>query len=473
MKKYILSIMFFGALTSVYAQDPQLSSPTVSPAPAVNGGPITATLNFQNASSLPINNPDPVNNMTVISISLNKMKPTLDGDGSPVVTGAGAAYFTWVAECSGTCAPDGSSDATDVWSVSGFQNQVIPGQPDPFTTIGGPIQIAGIVTAPSTPAQANANNGSGYIANITPGAGGDIDLSPASNSVSTYTNTVVPPVATADVPTTAHDTNITIDVLANDTPGDAPIAPGTVKLIDPVSGNPVTTVTVPGEGVYTVNANGTITFDPEPGFSGLATPIKYTVSDTNGQTSSPANITVDVGVLPVTLIRFNAAKEGKTVQLSWATTEETNSDRFEVEHSLSGKVWSRIGTVTSHGESNSLKTYSFPDAQPANGDNLYRLKMIDKDDTYAYSRIQNVKFSGLSEADLSIYPNPATDKVIVRDFAAVKEVVLTDLSGRVMLKTNSLSNGEISLKNFSEGLYIVKITRLDGSISSQKVVINK
>ncbi|WP_402839865.1 SdrD B-like domain-containing protein [Microbacterium sp. GXS0129] len=69
------------------------------------------------------------------------------------------------------------------------------------------------------------------------------------------------------------------------TPGNSPI--DTIKIIDPVTGEPTdeTTVTVPGEGAWTVDpATGEFTFTPEDGFHGDATPLEYEVTDENGLT---------------------------------------------------------------------------------------------------------------------------------------------------------------------------------------------
>jgi CshA-type fibril repeat protein len=59
-------------------------------------------------------------------------------------------------------------------------------------------------------------------------------------------------------------------------------------------------LTIPGEGTYTLNADGTVTFDPVPTFTGTATPIKYQIADTSGRTSSstinPVVIPTPVGV---------------------------------------------------------------------------------------------------------------------------------------------------------------------------------
>ena len=61
-----------------------------------------------------------------------------------------------------------------------------------------------------------------------------------------------------------------------------PIVETSTKLIDPVSGNPVESVTVEGEGTYTIEPNGSIKFQPEPQFTGKATGIDVQRLDENG-----------------------------------------------------------------------------------------------------------------------------------------------------------------------------------------------
>jgi CshA-type fibril repeat protein len=109
-----------------------------------------------------------------------------------------------------------------------------------------------------------------------------------------------PPVAVNDTSTGAFDTNQTISPLSNDsvtTP--ATLVPTSVKLCATTStanaSCNLTTLTVPNEGTYTVNANGTITFDPLPTFVGTASPVKYVVADTTGQLAN-ATITPTVSM---------------------------------------------------------------------------------------------------------------------------------------------------------------------------------
>lgn len=189
--------------------------------------------------------------------------------------------------------------------------------------------------------------------------------------------------------------------------------------------------------------------------------------------NAPGIVNIIIDPLPVTLVSFTASKEASVTLLKWATTMETNSDYFEIQHSVTGKEWAKIDRVASHGESSSLKSYSYQHAEPVNGENLYRLKMVDKDATYAYSRIQSVTFEGLSGADLSVYPNPVTDKLIIRDFSQVTQIRINDVNGRSVYQAQGAALGEVNVKNLSTGIYVVNITRSNGIKSSQKIVISK
>ncbi|MGL5912033.1 MAG: Ig-like domain-containing protein, partial [Phycicoccus sp.] len=106
-----------------------------------------------------------------------------------------------------------------------------------------------------------------------------------------------------DAASTPNDTNVTVPVLGNDIPGGAgPIDPSTVVF--PPAGQPAgatvspdgRTLTVPGEGTYTVNSTtGVVTFDPLPSFSGVATPVTYQAGD--GSSTDTATITITVAPL--------------------------------------------------------------------------------------------------------------------------------------------------------------------------------
>jgi hypothetical protein len=177
-------------------------------------------------------------------------------------------------------------------------------------------------------------------------------------------------------------------------------------------------------------------------------------------------------VLPVTLVSFDVQSEGKTAMLNWSTTEESNSSHFEVERSVNGKKWNKIGKVNSHGESTTLRKYNYVDATPVNGENLYRLRMVDLDGTFAYSSIRSVKMEGVGE-EMSVYPNPSSDFIKLRDTQNVDAVTIFDLNGKAVYQSGKAVKGEISVKNLATGMYTVRIETKDGAKSVQKLVVAK
>jgi LPXTG-motif cell wall-anchored protein len=87
----------------------------------------------------------------------------------------------------------------------------------------------------------------------------------------------------------------TIVLSTNDMPGDsvAPLDPSTIRLCGSTEIAPQCTsvsLSISGEGTYSVNASGTVTFIPDPDFVGPATPQRYVIADVLGQ-STDATIT--------------------------------------------------------------------------------------------------------------------------------------------------------------------------------------
>lgn len=118
-----------------------------------------------------------------------------------------------------------------------------------------------------------------------------------SNSADLKVTIIPAPKAVDDSATTAINTPVVLDAPANDVPGDgARLVPSTIDL-DPSTPGQQTSKAVPGQGTFTLNPDGTVTFTPEPGFTGTVT-VPYTIQDNLGQTSNPANLTVVIKGVP-------------------------------------------------------------------------------------------------------------------------------------------------------------------------------
>jgi len=119
---------------------------------------------------------------------------------------------------------------------------------------------------------------------------GNVDTTPATVTIPLINNGVASHIV-ANPDTAKANGNadpITINVLANDT-GD--LNGAKVHLLNP-DGTETDRLVVNGEGIWTVNADNTITFTPTAGFVGTPTPVKYLVEDVNGARSNSTSITI-------------------------------------------------------------------------------------------------------------------------------------------------------------------------------------
>ncbi|RZK23397.1 MAG: hypothetical protein EOO63_17715, partial [Hymenobacter sp.] len=119
--------------------------------------------------------------------------------------------------------------------------------------------------------------------------------------------------------------------------------------------------------------------------------------------------------LPVTLLDFTARTQPGMVALSWRTATELNSARFEVERSLDGQHFSKMGEVSAAGTTTATHQYHLTDATLPEGASVlyYRLRQVDVDGTALYSPVQTVRTEHAAFA-LTLYPNPALHRTTLR-----------------------------------------------------------
>jgi hypothetical protein len=175
--------------------------------------------------------------------------------------------------------------------------------------------------------------------------------------------------------------------------------------------------------------------------------------------------------LPVTIASFEISKESRMARLNWTTTEETNSDLFEVQRSRDGKQWMTIQKVKAQGESRHQKSYEAIDNEPFNGENLYRLHMIDKDGTSAYSSLKSITFR--FEPTL-LFPNPVSDFIYIKFAFELKNISTIDIvnsDGVEIYRSTTNIQDKIDVRKFKTGTYIVTIKAQNGEESNHKVVV--
>lgn len=179
--------------------------------------------------------------------------------------------------------------------------------------------------------------------------------------------------------------------------------------------------------------------------------------------SAPYNCT---GVVPLNLINFTATANSCRANLNWETGTEQNINNIEIERSSDGISFYKVGSMNSKG-SNSL--YSFEITN--NSNSYYRLKINDLDGRYVYSKIIYLKSS--CQANLySIISNPANNYIEILGLKSTNQIIISDMSGRILKKLYSTQSPKINLQTLPSGMYIVNIYNNNVHSATVKLVKN-
>jgi hypothetical protein len=168
-----------------------------------------------------------------------------------------------------------------------------------------------------------------------------------------------------------------------------------------------------GSGGRGSDRDGTPDADPgaQPGGGGGGRGRVDNVSTSKNGGVGRVVVTVS-NVLPITLATFQARSEEGGAMITWKVTSEINNDKMLVLRSKDGLNFQEIGQVNGRGTSTVPFEYRYFDANPGGGETYYRLKQVDFDGTFEYSKIIVLNTEGFIK--LFIYPNPARERVFVK-----------------------------------------------------------
>ncbi len=178
------------------------------------------------------------------------------------------------------------------------------------------------------------------------------------------------------------------------------------------------------------------------------------------------------GILPFTLVSFYSSYQNREVILYWKTTNEENINSFEIESGGNGNSdWQPLEIVPSMGVYADGFSYSFIDLTKMSGDRYYRLKIIENDGKYSYSKILFV--SSVQTETISITPTlvygsmnvslPTSGQTQVSVYNTSGQLVKTLITGNEVfnMDVSGLTRGEYFLRVFQEkNLYTTKFIKL-------------
>lgn len=221
--------------------------------------------------------------------------------------------------------------------------------------------------------------------------------------------------------------------------------------------------------------NGSVWDLPPGGGTTLqsGTNIMGTVSISNVTDFSPFTLasTSAPSPLPVTWLSFTGKRTDFSVVLNWKTSQETNSEKFEIERSADGTVFTKIGEISAIGFSRTSTSYVFEDPHTfPNQRYYYRLKQLDFNGKSVYSDV--IVINGLNiqtKNNWKVYPNPVNGNAVFTivsnedrslDIINVSIVSMNQTIIHTAVGTLDQVNKELAevRRNMAAGIYILIIS---------------
>jgi hypothetical protein len=184
--------------------------------------------------------------------------------------------------------------------------------------------------------------------------------------------------------------------------------------------------------------------------------------------------------LPVQIITFTGKADGNYANLSWTTANEINIKEYQVEQSTDGINFKTIGSVAAKGAGTGRNVYGFMANQQGINSAYYRLKIVENSINGGYSKVVELKNGISSSEGLTIFPNPAKEKVSViytSDVAISNaHIIIEDVTGRKVIDWDySIYQGNntitIPLGNVAKGIYLIKLISNGILVSEGKIIV--
>lgn len=211
------------------------------------------------------------------------------------------------------------------------------------------------------------------------------------------------------------------------------------------------------------------------------------MSTGNGTGMDFATIKYSQEPIPVELISFTGFSEANRATLNWSTASETNNSGFDIEKCytstpLSVTEWEKVGFVEGYGTTTEQKFYSFVDKDLISGKYSFRLKQIDFDGTFEYSKV--IEVDVLAPMEFSLEQNnpnpfnPATKITFTLPEALQVKLTVFNILGEEVktLINENRDAGHHTINfdgsSFGSGVYLYKI-QAGNFVQVRKMILTK
>jgi hypothetical protein len=190
-------------------------------------------------------------------------------------------------------------------------------------------------------------------------------------------------------------------------------------------------------------------------------------------------------IVPVELTSFTANADKNGVNLNWSTATETNNSGFQIERKT-GNEFEVLGFIAGNGTSTEIHNYSYFDKNVNAGKYSYRLKQIDFNGEFEYSKAVEVVVVVKDFSLLQNFPNPFNPSTKINFSLAVDSKVKLNIYNLLGEQVAQLLNSNLTAgnhdvvfdaTNLNSGVYFYKLEAngIDGQAftSTKKMILTK
>jgi hypothetical protein len=236
---------------------------------------------------------------------------------------------------------------------------------------------------------------------------------------------------------------------------------------------------------YTVTPNTTYIISRQIYYDGTSAGCFTSWTGTDLSASGGPKITsqhwfiwTTTGVVAVNDLKLSAKQLNNAVMINWTAVQENNNAKFEIEKSVDGKNFTKIGNVLSKGNATTQNNYWIEDNNPT-AINYYRVKAIATDGKTSFSTIEKLILKANNNVAILIAPNPVkeTANIILESKVANKAAykIIGTMGNVVAIGNMQLQKGinKISenVEKLSVGTYLF-VTEIEGQRVSVAFVKN-
>ncbi|MEM7368271.1 MAG: T9SS type A sorting domain-containing protein [Bacteroidota bacterium] len=172
---------------------------------------------------------------------------------------------------------------------------------------------------------------------------------------------------------------------------------------------------------------------------------------------------------PVEWLSFDVETENNDAHLSWTVAQEENNEGFYIEQAVrpldgSQPDFQQVGFVAGRGTVSTPFMYQYSISDQAAGHYVYRLKQVDLDGSFEYSKVVEARIG--SSFQLQIFPNPAGNQFTIAYSLAEEskvQAIVYDLMGRHLFTSSFLSQAglqnshQLEVGHLPNGEYLLEV----------------